>query len=44
MASNTAENWLWGIQPESICAIGVFINFAVAISVSAVTDDPPEHI
>ncbi len=44
MLPNTAEYWLWGIQPESFGAIGALINFAVAIFVSAITDDPPEHI
>ncbi|MFV2005163.1 MAG: sodium:solute symporter family protein [Gammaproteobacteria bacterium] len=44
MAADTVDNWLWGIQPESFGAIGALINFSVAISVSAVTDDPPDHI
>ncbi len=44
MLPNTAEYWLWGIQPESFGAIGALINFAVAIFVSSITDDPPEHI
>ncbi len=44
MAANTAENWLWGIQPESIGALGAVVNFAVAYIVSKVTAAPPEHI
>ena len=42
--ANTADNWLFGIQPESFGAIGALINFAVAIAVSKVTAPPPEHI
>ena len=41
---NTADNWLFGIQPESFGAVGALINFAVAIAVSKVTAAPPEHI
>jgi len=44
MAPNTAENWLFGIQPVSFGAVGTAINFAVAIVVSKVTAPPPEHI
>ena len=44
MATNTADNWLFGIQPESFGAIGALINFTVAILVSKVTAPPPEHI
>ena len=42
--ANTADNWLFGIQPESFGAIGALINFAVAIIVSKFTPPPPEHI
>ncbi len=41
---NTAEYWLFGIQPESFGAIGALINFAVAIAISKITQAPPEHI
>ncbi|MDZ7752426.1 MAG: sodium:solute symporter family protein [Gammaproteobacteria bacterium] len=41
---NTAEYWLFGIQPESFGAVGALINFAVAIAISKVTQAPPEHI
>jgi len=44
MAANTADNWFLGIQPESFGAIGALINFVVAIAVSKVTAEPPEHI
>ncbi|MDH5633456.1 MAG: cation acetate symporter [Gammaproteobacteria bacterium] len=41
---NTADSWLFGIQPESFGAVGAMINFAVAYAVSKVTAEPPEHI
>ncbi|MDH5446393.1 MAG: cation acetate symporter [Gammaproteobacteria bacterium] len=41
---NNADNWLFGIQPESFGAVGAMINFAVAIVVSRMTAPPPEHI
>ena len=41
---DTADNWLFGIQPESFGAVGALINFAVAIVVSKLTAPPPEHI
>ena len=41
---NTADYWLFGIQPESFGAVGALINFSVAIAVSKVTKAPPDHI
>jgi cation/acetate symporter len=41
---NTAENWLFGIQPESFGAVGALINFVVAAVVCKLTAPPPEHI
>ncbi|MDX1496122.1 MAG: sodium:solute symporter family protein [Salinisphaeraceae bacterium] len=41
---NTAEYWLWGIQPESFGAVGALINFSVAILVSRLSAEPPQHI
>jgi len=41
---NTADNWLFGIQPESFGAVGALLNFTVAIVVSKMTAPPPEHI
>jgi len=41
---NTAEHWFMGISPEGIGVIGMCLNFAVAISVSLMTQPPPEHI
>ena len=42
--ANTAENWLFGIQPESFGAVGALLNFITAIVVSKLTAPPPEHI
>ena len=44
MMANTPDNWFMGIQPESFGAVGALINFTVAITVSMLTEDPPEHI
>ena len=41
---NVAENWLFGISPEGIGAIGMLLNFSVAIAVSYMTAPPPERI
>ena len=40
----TAENWLFGISPEGIGAVGMLINFALAIVVSRFTKPPPEEV
>ncbi|MCL1476933.1 cation acetate symporter [Marinobacter sp. M3C] len=37
-------NWVFGISPLSIGAIGAVVNFAVAFTVSNVTDEPPVEI
>ena len=41
---NVADNWLFGISPEGIGVIGMLLNFAVAITVSHLTNPPPERI
>ena len=41
---NSAEHWLFGISPEGIGMIGMFLNFAVAFAVDRITPPPPEHI
>jgi cation/acetate symporter len=41
---NTAANWWFGISPEGIGTIGMAINFAIAIAVSAFTPSPPDHV
>ena len=43
-AVNTAENWLLGISPEGIGAVGMLINFAVAAGVSRFTSPTPQSV
>jgi cation/acetate symporter len=43
-AANTAENWWFGISPEGIGALGMVVNFVVAIIVCSFTAPPPPHI
>jgi cation/acetate symporter len=44
VAENVPENWLFGISPEGIGALGALLNFAVAVTVSAMTPAPPEEV
>ena len=44
LAANVPENWLFGISPEGIGAVGMLANFAVALTVSALTPAPPEDV
>ncbi len=37
-------NWFLGIEPNAFGAIGAAVNFAVALIVSKITAEPPEHI
>lgn len=37
-------HWLLGISPEGIGSVGMLLNFAVAIVVSALTPAPPRHV
>jgi cation/acetate symporter len=37
-------NWVFGISPLSIGAIGALLNFVVAFVVSNATEEPPEEI
>ena len=43
-AEDVAENWLFGISPEGIGALGMVLNFAVALTVSRMTAAPPERV
>ena len=43
-APNVPENWLFGISPEGIGALGAALNFAVTLVVSALTPAPPEPV
>lgn len=42
--ADTPENWVLGISPLSIGAVGAIINFAVAFTVSKATAAPPQEI
>lgn len=44
MAVNAPENWLFGISPEGIGAVGMILNFTVATLVSTLTSPPPEEV
>ncbi|MDC0663867.1 sodium:solute symporter family protein [Marinobacter sp. SS21] len=37
-------NWILGISPLSIGAVGALINFAIAFGISSVTEQPPKEI
>ena len=43
-AANSPENWLFGISPEGIGAVGAAINLAVTLVVSALTPAPPQPV
>ena len=43
-AENIPENWLFGISPEGIGALGAALNFAVALGVSAITRPPSAEV
>ncbi|WP_100640467.1 sodium:solute symporter family protein [Marinobacter salexigens] len=42
--ADTPANWVLGISPLSIGAIGALVNFAVAFVVANATDEPPVEI
>ncbi|MEN2281690.1 sodium:solute symporter family protein [Algoriphagus sp. SE2] len=41
---NTADHWWFGVSPEGIGSIGMFINFLVCIVVSRFTPAPPQSV
>ena len=41
---DTEANWVMGISPLSIGAVGAILNFVVAYVVSSVTEEPPQEI
>ena len=43
-AEDVAENWLLGVSPEGIGALGMVLNFVVALTVSRMTAAPPERV
>ncbi len=43
-AADNADNWLFGISPEGIGALGTLTNLAVAYTVSRFTPEPPLEV
>ncbi len=43
-AANSSGNWLWGISPEGIGAVGMVLNTVTALLVSSRTPTPPPAI
>uniref|UniRef100_UPI0040482334 sodium:solute symporter family protein n=1 Tax=Shewanella sp. TaxID=50422 RepID=UPI0040482334 len=43
-AANVSENWFFGISPEGIGMMGMFVNFVVAFAVSKVTTKIPDDV
>lgn len=43
-SANIPQKWLFGISPEGIGAVGMVLNFAVALVVSRFTAPPPAHV
>ena len=41
---NNPENWLFGISSEGIGFLGMFVNFIIAVFVSALTAKPPIEV
>ncbi|MFC5191825.1 sodium:solute symporter family protein [Algoriphagus aquatilis] len=41
---NTAAHWWWGISPEGIGSVGMFLNVLVCYAVSLVTPPPPQEV
>jgi cation/acetate symporter len=42
--NNTADYWLFGVSPEGIGAVGMVLNFAVALLVMSFTPPPPQDV
>ena len=41
---SNADNWWLGISPQGIGTVGMLINFAVTMTVSRFTPEPPAHV
>ncbi len=41
---NSAAHWWWGISPEGIGSVGMFLNVLVCYAVSLVTPPPPQEV
>ncbi len=38
------KDWFFGISPNAFGAVGALVNFVVALTISKMTHEPPEHI
>ena len=41
---NHADNWWFGISPQGIGTVGMLLNFAITLTVSRFTPDPPPEV
>ena len=41
---NNADYWFFGISPEGIGAIGMILNFSLALVISSLTNPPPKEV
>ncbi len=44
MLPDNADNWLFGLNPQSFGTVGAMINFVVAYAVASMTEPPPQRI
>jgi cation/acetate symporter len=44
MLPDNADNWIFGLNPQSFGTVGAMINFAVAYAVAFATEPPPQKI
>lgn len=43
-ATDTAENWWFGISPEGIGTVGMLLNFIISVVVCRFTPPPPQNV
>ena len=41
---DTPPNWFLGIEPNAFGVVGAMVNFAVAMTISRFTAEPPVHV
>ena len=41
---NNTESWFMGVSPEGVGALGMILNFAVALTISSFTKEPPKEV
>jgi len=41
---NNADNWWFGISPQGIGTVGMLLNFAITLTVSRFTPEPPPEV